>query len=221
MPETSSTNTAGAVEVGDGPVARSPIRPLPPVRLHAGWEVSGRRSEAALQLADLSPLAKVHVRTSPTSALASFLEVGFGRSARDEGGRLVVGAGPDSWTVIGRTGTASEIVASLQAAAGAEPASVIDTTHGRALVRLTGSDARRLLEKVCAIDFDDAVTPDGATFTSSVARVVTEVVRDDLDGLPSYLLACERSSGQYLFDSLLDAGNEFTVEIDGFPEKEI
>jgi hypothetical protein len=33
---------------------------------------------------------------------------------------------------------------------------------------------------------------------------------------PSYLLHCERSSGQYLFDALLRAGADFGIEIDGF-----
>ena len=60
------------------------------------------------------------------------------------------------------------------------------------------------------------MTPDGAAFRSSVAKVVTDVVRDDEDGSPSYLLHCERSYGQYLFDALLDAGDEFGVEISGF-----
>jgi hypothetical protein len=32
----------------------------------------------------------------------------------------------------------------------------------------------------------------------------------------SYLLHCERSSGQYLFDALLRAGADLGIEIDGF-----
>jgi len=40
-------------------------------------------------------------------------------------------------------------------------------------------------------------------------------VRDDFDGTRSYLLHCERSSGQYLFDVLVDAGVEFGLEIAG------
>jgi hypothetical protein len=48
-----------------------------------------------------------------------------------------------------------------------------------------------------------------------VAKLVTDIVRDDLDGVPSYLLHCERSSGQYLADAVLDAGVAFGVEIDG------
>ena len=48
-----------------------------------------------------------------------------------------------------------------------------------------------------------------------MAKLVTDVVRDDRDGTPSYLLHCERSSGQYLFDAVLDAGAEFGIEPTG------
>jgi glycine cleavage system aminomethyltransferase T len=48
-----------------------------------------------------------------------------------------------------------------------------------------------------------------------VAKVVTDVVRDDFDGTRWYLLHCEQSSGQYLFDVLVDAGAEFGLEIAG------
>jgi sarcosine oxidase gamma subunit len=70
---------------------------------------------------------------------------------------------------------------------------------------------------VCGIDFADDVTPDGAALRTSVAKLVTDIVRHDVDGAPSYLLHCERSSGQYLFDALRDAGAEFDIDIDGCP----
>jgi sarcosine oxidase subunit alpha len=47
------------------------------------------------------------------------------------------------------------------------------------------------------------------------------IVRDYVGGRPSYLCYCERSSGQFLFDTLMDAGNEFGVDADGYPDKEI
>jgi heterotetrameric sarcosine oxidase gamma subunit len=80
-------------------------------------------------------------------------------------------------------------------------------------MRITGARAADLLAKVCGIDLSEEVTPDGAAFRSSVAKLVTDVVRD---GDRSYLLHCERSSGQYLFDALVDAGDEFGIEVDGF-----
>jgi heterotetrameric sarcosine oxidase gamma subunit len=94
--------------------------------------------------------------------------------------------------------------------------SIFDVTHARALVRVTGPRTPDLLAKVCAIDFADGVTPNGAAFRSSVAKLVTDVVRDDRDGEISYLLHCELSSGQYLFDALIDAGDEFGIGVDGF-----
>ena len=50
---------------------------------------------------------------------------------------------------------------------------------------------------------------------TSVAKLTTDLVRDDQQGVPSYLLHCERSYGQYLFEALLDAGAEFGIEADG------
>lgn len=180
------------------PLARGPIAPAPPVTVAHGFQVSARRSTAALRIADCTPLTKTLVRDPA-------LGVPFGRAARDERGVLVVGSRPGEWTLLAPPGT--EV-----------GADAVDLTSARALVRLTGPTAPALLAKVCAIDLDDAVTPDGAAFTSSVAKVVTDVVRDDRDGERSYLLSCERSYGQYLFDMLLDAGAEFGIDVDGYQD---
>jgi heterotetrameric sarcosine oxidase gamma subunit len=83
-------------------------------------------------------------------------------------------------------------------------------------MRLTGDASSAMLTKVCAIDLRDAATPDGTAFRSSVAKVVVDVVRDDVDGVRSYLLHVERSTGQYLFGALLDAGAEYGIEQGGF-----
>jgi sarcosine oxidase gamma subunit len=261
--------------IAPGLIARSPVRPLEPAVV-AGWEVSGRRSTAALTLADHTPLAKVAVRAGAGGAVARALGVPLGRAARDDAGALVIGSGPGEWLVLGPPGEQAALCARLAAmtagvrepagaageggAAGAggagetagagttagagdaagtgELATVLDLTHGRAVMRLTGADSAATLAKVCGIDLSDRVTPDGAAFRSSVAKLVTDVVRDDrpvATGQPdsagpsgpggqpvsggrvrSYLLHCERSYGQYLFDALLDAGAEFGVDVDGF-----
>lgn len=46
-------------------------------------------------------------------------------------------------------------------------------------------------------------------------RVDADVIRDDAPGAPAYPLHCERSSGQHLFDRLLQAGRPEGVDIDG------
>jgi heterotetrameric sarcosine oxidase gamma subunit len=200
-------------------IARSPIRPAPPVQLLAGWEVSGSRSDAALTITDCTPLAKVHVRGPWNGAMAKTLGMPFGRAARDPG-ELLIGAGPGEWLVLAPVGTAPQVVKRLEAAA-AESApeefvTVIDLTHGRALVRVTGAQAPDLLARLCPVDLDDDMTPNGSAFRSAMAGVATDVIRDDSGGTLSYLLHCERSSGQYLFDVLLSAGESFGISIDGF-----
>jgi heterotetrameric sarcosine oxidase gamma subunit len=202
--------------VETAPIARSPIAPVPPITIEHGWEVSVRRSAAELKITDFTPLAKVLVLASTGGELACALSVPFGRAARDESETLVVGSGPGEWLLLAAPGTSAAVTRRVEEMHDEGIVSVYDVTHGRALVRITGPRTPDLLAKVCAIDFSVAVTPDGAAFRSSVAKLVTDVVRDDRDGEISYLLHCERSSGQYLFDALIDAGDEFGIEVDGF-----
>ena len=201
------------------PVSRSPIAPAPPVRVEAGWEVSGWRSEAALTITDCTPLVKVHLRAPWNGAMAKALGVPFGRADREQGW-LVVGSGPGEWLVLAPPGTAEAVADWLGTvaadAAGDEFVSVTDLTHGRALVRVTGPEAADLLARLCGADLHDDMAPDGAALRSAVAGVATDIIRDDRTGMLSYLLHCERSSGQYLFGALVSAGESLGIGVDGF-----
>jgi heterotetrameric sarcosine oxidase gamma subunit len=104
----------------------------------------------------------------------------------------------------------------MAAGTGGETVSVVDLTHGRALVRLTGPRAPDVLAAVCGIDLSEAITSDGAAFRAPVAALATDVIRDDVAGVRSYLLHCERSSGRYLFDAITSVGHDFGIETDGF-----
>jgi heterotetrameric sarcosine oxidase gamma subunit len=201
-------------------IARSPIRQRPPVAEHASWEVSRASSNAPLRLADLTPFAKILIRADPASAAAGVLACEFGHSRRAASGELVIGSGPGEWLLLAPASTRPPFAAQLSPGEG-EFLTIIDAAHGRVVLRLTGADAARTLEKVCAIDLSDKATPNRAAFRSSVARLACLVVRDDLDGVRSYLICSDRSSGQYLFDTLADAGAEYSLEQDGYPYKEI
>lgn len=198
------------------PIARSPIAPAPPVKVEHGWEVSARRTNADLRIMDCTPLAKILVRASMDGRVARTLDVPFGRAARDEHGVLVVGSGPGEWLLLAPPGTGTETVRRVEEVRDREMASILDVTHGRALVRISGEKARDLLSKVCGIDFSEELTPNMTALRSSVAKLATDLVRDDQDRVRSYLLHCERSFGQFLFDSLFDAGDEFDIEVEGF-----
>ncbi|MDQ3783511.1 MAG: hypothetical protein M3360_01245 [Actinomycetota bacterium] len=193
-------------------VARSPIAPAPPAAVESGWEVSARRSMAVLRITDCTPLAKILV-LGPEDGV---FDIPFGRAERDAEGVLVTGSGPHEWTLFGAPGTGRRLAERAAAALPPAEGAVFDLTHGRAAMRITGPEAGALLAKVCAVDLTEEITPDGAAFRSSVAKVVTDVVRDDRGGQHSYLMHCDRALGQYLFDALLDAGAELDIEVDGF-----
>ena len=137
----------------------------------------------------------------------------FGTS-RTEAGVLIVGQRPDEWILLGRATAVGALVDSLDRAG---HVSVVDGTHSRALFRLAGADAALVLEKLCSLDWADHMTPDGAAVSASVAKVTCDIVRNDLEDTPSYLISCDRSYGQYLFDVFLDAGQEFGISPLGGP----
>ncbi|MBW3604733.1 MAG: (2Fe-2S)-binding protein [Actinobacteria bacterium] len=211
---------AAAPAVVTGPAtARSPVPVAAPGGMVDGWHVGTRRSPALLCLADHTPLAKTWIRAAHDGAVAAALPAG-GRTQRRDDGTLVCGFGPGEWLALGPSPPpatpASPSWATELAAGESETVSVIDQTHGRVVLRLTGDQAAAVLAKICSIDLDDAVTPDGTALRTHVAAVTTDVVRDDIDGTRSYLLACEWSSGQYLHDEVLVAGAEFGLAVDGF-----
>lgn len=107
---------------------------------------------------------------------------------------LVWSVSPGEWTVIGPRPSGGDVV---------------DLTHVRSLFRLSGDDGPRLLSKLCALDFGDAMFPDGTAARSLLAGVATELVRHDRDRVVSYLIAPSRSFGQYVYDVISDSGTEF------------
>jgi heterotetrameric sarcosine oxidase gamma subunit len=209
--ETSASPEGAATPGLAAPVARSPIAPAEPVTVVDGWEVSAIRADGAeLTLTDCTPLAKVSV----ASRHPDLQGVRFGRAARAEDGTLVVGSGPGEWLLIGPPGQAAALAA--KAAMAGPDTTCVDLTHGRALLRLTGEKGPSVLTKLSTIDLDDELVPGGAALRTAVATVATDIIRDDQDGPRSYLLHCERSVGQYLFDALLRAGAEYGLAVDGF-----
>jgi len=200
-------------------VARSPINVPGPRGLRGQWEVSTRLSTADLTLGDASALTKLLVRADPDGALAASLPA-RGRADRTDG-VLRVGSGPGEWLLLSASEDPNAVADPIWAVADAGLVSVVDLTHGRALVRLSGADAAKALAKVCAVDLADTKAPDGTAFRGSVASLTTDVVRDDCAGARSYLLHCERSSGQFLFEALLEAGEEFGIEPVGLAGREI
>lgn len=208
------------------PIARSPIVPKPPVKRIGRWEVSGLQSAASLRLIDLTPCSKVLLRSVPAKPASDELPK-FGYTRRLSDGTLAVAAVPKQWLLIAGPSEGSQMGRWTEAG---EDASflAIDVTDARVLLRLSGELSSTVLSKVCAINCQPKAFSNGRAVRSSLAEVPCEIVRDDVTRSPtnesnqdsvdtmSYLIFCERQVGQYVADSLVAAGSEYKIEIDGF-----
>jgi len=175
-----------------GPRFRSPVRAT----------IDG----APLSVTDHTDSAKVVVRAAADGATAQALGVRFARARRvtraDGSEWLVVGSRPGEWMVF----AGRDQVASIRGELPADPAAtVVDLTHGRALLRVAGALSARLLAGLCNVDLSDDMTPDLAAFSGSVAGVMCDLVRDDMAGERSYLICVDRSYGGWLAEVLVDA----------------
>ena len=170
--------------------------------------------DGELVLTDISATTKWLVRASGSpNVVADQLGASFGSSSAAASGATVLGSRPGEWIVLGTAGEVAQAVEGLEGLDSSDFVSCLDWTHGRALFRVTGSEATRMLEKVCSLDWSDLMTPNGAVASASVAKVTCDIARNDADGTPSYVVFCDRSLGQYLFDALIDAGNEFGLVV--------
>lgn len=86
-----------------------------------------------------------------------------------------------------------------------------DDTHGKAVLKLVGPLAAEALSKICGLDFHDTVFPNMQVKQTSAAKVTTLIARCDQDGRPAYFLHLNRPLGQYFWDIVWDAGQEFGI----------
>ncbi|HCV33790.1 MAG TPA: hypothetical protein DGF10_03915 [Acidimicrobiaceae bacterium] len=167
-------------------------------------------SDGNVTLEDAYATSKIQVRAGAGTIAAALLSVSYGSSTRNDAGDLVCGSRPDEWTIYGDPGRADTIAASVPTEGFV---TVIDITHGRAMLRISGSNAASALQKICNLDLSDELTPNGAVFSGSLGGVSCDWVRDDQSGETSFLISCERSFGKFLFIAVADACIEFGLHV--------
>ena len=84
-------------------------------------------------------------------------------------------------------------------------------TSTLAAVQLVGPYSRDLLCKLTALDLSPRQFADLTCAQGSVAKVHAFVVRADIGSELAYEVYCGREFGEYLWDTLRDAGQEFGV----------
>ena len=133
-------------------------------------------------------------------------------TSASHGDRHLFWLGPDEWLAVFRDEDREEVLPALRAALEASHASVVDVSHARAVVSVSGRDARSLLLKGCHLDLHPSRFRAGSVAQSRFARC--HVLLHQTDDAPAYDLYVHRSFARYLWAWLEDAAAEYGVAVE-------
>jgi sarcosine oxidase subunit gamma len=117
--------------------------------------------------------------------------------------------GPDEWLVTAPAGTAPDLMGRITRALASRQATVTDLSASRAIIEISGSRARALLEKGCGLDLHPRAFGPGSCAQTLFANL--PVILDQTSAAPAYRLFVRRSAARWLALWLIDAAEEFAV----------
>jgi sarcosine oxidase subunit gamma len=190
------------------PIFRSPISENPKSK------IPPQAREQNLNLVDLTGVSIVRIQGPAAASLQAL----FQAVPANPGDVVELGQGllarlrPQEFYLFGKTieavlPTAAELARHF--AESGQPLHATDYTHGQAVLWLAGPAAPQLLSKICGLDFRERAFPNRQVKQSSVAKIKALIVRDDEGDTPAYYLHVTRPMGQYFWETLWDAGQEF------------
>ncbi|MEH6575508.1 MAG: sarcosine oxidase subunit gamma family protein [Amphritea sp.] len=80
---------------------------------------------------------------------------------------------------------------------------------------LTGAHLPEIMAKVCGVDLREEAFPIGSIAQTSAARINVIVIHHEVKGVSCFSILCDSAAAEYLWDSLLDAMQEFGGEVIG------
>ena len=119
--------------------------------------------------------------------------------------------GPDEWLVVTPDRRLARIERTLRDALAGQHAALTDVSHGRAVLVLSGPDARAVLSKGCPLDLHPRVFGPGRCAQSRLARC--QALIHQTSDAPEFEIHVQRSFAQYAWMWLEDAGREFGMGI--------
>jgi heterotetrameric sarcosine oxidase gamma subunit len=182
----------------------------PPGRYGALGDAPVRISE---QFRDL---VQVFARKGRRADLAAALRASYGFDLPPAGHGAVSGdvaalwIQPDGWLLTAPRGAEGALAAGIKLACG-DAGSMVDQTHGRAVLRLSGANAPRVLAKLCRIDLHPRVFGLGRVAVAPVAEL--SCVLYQYDALPSYDLVFSATHAGSFVASLTHAAVEVGCDI--------
>ena len=133
-------------------------------------------------------------------------------TAAGSGDTRLLWLGPDEWFAVFPDERREEVLSRLRDALAPLHAAVVDVSHTRAVIELSGAHARSVLQKGCHLDLHPSRFAAGSVAQSKFARC--HVLLHQTDDAPAYDLYVHRSFARYLWAWLEDAAAEFGVRVE-------
>ncbi len=129
--------------------------------------------------------------------------------AEISGASMTVWIQPSGWLVIRPRGAEGALVTTLASTAG-EAAAVVDQGHGKAVLRLSGSQAGDVLAKGSRVDLHARTFPPGSAATTTIDHITVTIVKVDAT---TFDLVLPANFAEAFADWLKMAAAEFGYEI--------
>jgi glycine cleavage system aminomethyltransferase T len=183
-------------------------------RLPAQFTDPARETAVArhhVALCDQSANHKIQIQGEEAAAFLGADELAMGAGREAEGGFLYRLRADLFWR---HGGTETEKPGFLEKLGffGDAPITVTDITPGCAELWLVGPHSRRLLSRLCGLDFHERHFPDNTAKRSSVAKTTQTIIRRDQGELPAYALIGRRSLATYLWQTIMEAGKDLKIQ---------
>jgi heterotetrameric sarcosine oxidase gamma subunit len=117
---------------------------------------------------------------------------------------------PERWLAVCPNRGSGVLEAAFRDACG-DSGAIIDVSHGRTVIRLSGANARTVLMKGAPLDFHKKVFTPGRAAQSAISQCGTLITCPAEDTFDVYVF---RAFGQHMWEWLTDAAGEFGYSVE-------
>ena len=173
-------------------------------------------------LCDISPLGKLNLQGDELDPFLNAACPGLGPLGVGSVRRLNIGNSPDAepvviarladdeaWVLTGIN--QAQLVADALGEQADQCAHVLETTSGLAAVSIAGPLAQRVLAALSELDTDAEMFPNLSCAQGNAAEIHNMLLRLDFDSVPGYRLFFGREFGEYMWDGLIEAAEEYGI----------
>lgn len=168
-------------------------------------------------LAERRPLSIVHVAgKADNAAFAKGVKKACGCDLPLEPGTVatngdlsLIWLSPTRWMAVAPERGPGVLELTIRDACG-EDGAIIDVSHGRTVIRISGEHARQVLMKGAPIDFHGTVFTANRTVTTSISQCGVVLACVDANTIDLYVF---RAFGQHMWEWVCDAAGEYGFEV--------